>query len=559
LDRKRSYSLESLVSLAPLLAVVAGLLAWSVLQELRLGLWDDVALLINLSERLLDGQRPYADFGMDNPPASLLIYVLPTELARLLGLSADSMTQVFVFIGTGASVAFCIRLANESGAARDLGQVGLLATVAALLVLPACAFAQRDHIALIAALPMLVVMGIRASGRRVRALSATVAGLGGGLMVVIRPHYAVALGLGAVYVAWRRGLRSAAFFPEFYAAGLVGVAYLIIVLLFFPNFFSEAMPMALAVYASAKMDAQDLILRKPTGLIWATLAVLALVYRRQVAASPFAMVAALASAGAFWSYVFQGKGFPYHGYVALALAFVAVALALQKAPRTGFLSPVGMAIGFCIAIATESATGIWSVATVATILAIAVIALAVSFLPERMAFKHVRWSIVSFGVLFVAFGQAKAWHQSEWQENPPFLDEVEKLGPLKLEFISAKGNYESYAKFLADRPGERWSRHVYPLGVTKYVDIVLDQQIVDEPTRQRLQAYRRREQDLLLEDITREKPDAILMEERAATDYLAKETLQAIVRHYRLVSATRGENSDLDPLLQFYVRKPLAE
>jgi hypothetical protein len=51
---------------------------WSVLQELRLGLCDDVTLLINLSERLLDGQRRYVDFLMDNPPASILIYVPPT-------------------------------------------------------------------------------------------------------------------------------------------------------------------------------------------------------------------------------------------------------------------------------------------------------------------------------------------------------------------------------------------------------------------------------------------------------------------------------------------------
>src|SRR5262249_23164755 len=119
-DQRRSFLLESVVSLTPLLAALGGLFAWSVLQQLRLGLWDDVTHLVDLSGRLLDCQTPYVDFLMDNPPASILIYVPPTAFARLLGLPVDLMTQIFVFVGAGASVAFCIRLANESDTAQDI-------------------------------------------------------------------------------------------------------------------------------------------------------------------------------------------------------------------------------------------------------------------------------------------------------------------------------------------------------------------------------------------------------------------------------------------------------
>ena len=472
-----------------------------------------------------------------------------------MGLPVDLMTKIFVFAGAAASIAFCIRLAHKSDAARDLGgQVGLLATVAALFVLPAGAFAQRDHIALIGALPMLVVMGIRASERTVGALSATIAGLGGGLMVVIRPHYAMALGLAALYVAWRRGLRSSALFPEFYAAALVCAAYLVAILLFFPSFLSDVMPMALAVYVPYKLDPQVLLVETPTGLIWTTLAALALVYRKQVAANAFALVAALASAGAFWSYISQGKGFPYHGYVAIALAFVTVTLALPKSPRLSSAAPLAMTIGFCIAIIADLATGIWSVAMVSTILAFALIALAVTFLPELMAFQHVRWSILSFGALFVAFGQAESWHQSGWRKDPRFLGEAEKLGHPKLALVSANG---SFAEFLADRVGARWRQHVYSLGITEGVDFVLDRQTLDQATRQKLEAYRRREQDLLLGDIADQKPDAIIVEEKWAKAHLAQPTLERILRGYRLVSTTGSEDFETEPILQFYVREGL--
>jgi hypothetical protein len=558
-DHKRSYFgslLECVILMAPLLGAIAALLAWSVLQEMRLGLWADVTHLINFSERFLDGQRPYVDWFMDNPPASILIYVPPTECARLLGLPVDLMTQVFVFAGAAASIAFCIRLAHASGATREFGgQSGLLATVAALFVLPAGAFAQRDHIALIGALPMLVVMGIRASERTVGALSATIAGLGGGLMVAIRPHYAVALGLAAVCVAWRRGFRSSALFPEFYAAGLVCFAYLVAIFLFFPSFLSDAMPMVSALYVPIRLDPKLLLVETPTGLIWTTLALLALAYRKQVAANAFALITALASAGAIWSYIIQGKNYPYHGYVAVALAFVTVTLALPKSSRLRSGAPLAMIIGFCIAIIAESSTGIWTVAIVYMILVFALMALAVTFLPESIALRHVHWSILSFGVLFVAFGQAKSWHQSGWVKDPPFLAEATKLGHPKLALLSANPNFVEY---LADKVGERWPQHAYSLGITFEVDYALDRQIVDEATRQKLEAYRGREQGLLLGDIVHEKPDAIIVEEEWAKAHLAQATLERILRDYRLVSTTTAsEGSETEVILQFYVREGL--
>jgi hypothetical protein len=112
-----------------------------------------------------------------------------------VGFPVDLMTQVFVFIGAGVSIAFCIRLAQVSGTTRELGSWGLLATIAVLFILPGSVSGQRDHIALIVALPFLTLIGIRASNRDANRLLAILAGVGGGAMVAIRPHYALVLGL----------------------------------------------------------------------------------------------------------------------------------------------------------------------------------------------------------------------------------------------------------------------------------------------------------------------------------------------------------------------------
>jgi hypothetical protein len=280
------------------------------------------------------------------------------------------------------------------------------------------------------------------------------------------------------------------------------------------------------------------------------LAFLVLAYRRQVVASPFAVVAALASAGAFWSYMVQGKGFPYHGYVALALAFLAVALVLAKPQRGSFSAMLALATGFCIAMLADMATGIWSVEIVAAMLIAAIITFTATFLPESLAFKDVKWSLVSLGVFFLAFGQAQAWHQFRWRKDPIFLAEARQLGRPKLALVSEDGGL---VEFLADRVGSRWPQH-YSLAIIDAVDFLLERGNVDEATRQKLEAYRQRQQDLFLKDIDFEKPDAIIVDQKWAEAHVDPATLRNILRDYRLVSTAGSGNSRSDPILQFFVR-----
>src|SRR4030081_2121828 len=63
----------------------------------------DVAAVITLAERVLDGQRQAIDFIELNPPASIYLYVPGVALARILGLSAEGGTDSLVvpILGTG--------------------------------------------------------------------------------------------------------------------------------------------------------------------------------------------------------------------------------------------------------------------------------------------------------------------------------------------------------------------------------------------------------------------------------------------------------------------------
>ena len=69
----------------------------------------DVAWLLTMADRMLDGKRLYVDIIEANPPFSVYMYLLPAAIARALGLSGAAVTETLVFLEGFASLWFCAR------------------------------------------------------------------------------------------------------------------------------------------------------------------------------------------------------------------------------------------------------------------------------------------------------------------------------------------------------------------------------------------------------------------------------------------------------------------
>jgi hypothetical protein len=540
---------------APTFAALAVLFFLASLSVAHFGLWDDVTWLIDLAGRMLDGQRPYVDFFEASPPLAILAYVPPTAFARALGLSAAAATSGFVLAGAAASLAFSAWLLHESGRMAEVGAVGLLAAAAALLVLPSSAFAQRDHVALIAALPFFTLIAVRVGGGDVGTRSAIMAGLGAAPMVAIRPHYVLAFALPTVYLAARRGVLAPLRLPEVVAAGaalaLVGAA----TLAFFPAYVSDMVPMAMATYAPIRGPLSALILTAPF-LNWATFVFVFFACRRSALADPFAVVPFVASAGAMAAYIIQGKGFPYHAYVGVALMVISLGMALRK---RGTPWPPATTIVACFAAASLAAGlaagvpgDLRRTEYVVSLLLADVVVFAPLFL-NKSGTARSPWAVFTAAVALLTFGQAEAAYQSYWMKAPYFLDEARRLKPHPtLALISGK---QMLGQFLAARIGARWAHRVFSLNTTENVAWILENRNLDAATRAQLEAYRQRDRDMLLEDLEREKPDAIIVDVRFASAMFDAPTMAAILADYRLAdSAIRDDSDDKGGLLRFYVR-----
>lgn len=222
------------------LAVIAALL-----QSFLIPLDGDVSWLITISERLLDGQKLYVDVIEVNPPASVWLYLPFVALARLLHLRPEAVI-VAATIG-GVLLSFRATLALAARLPRPPSPLALAAAVGFVtLIVPGGLFAQREHVALLLAVPLVTAIVLTGERGRLPRRTALLAGLGAGLMMVIKPHFAVALLLPALLTAYRLRTLRPLLLPGLVAA-LVVAAYAAATIFFYPDFLA-LLPMLKATY-----------------------------------------------------------------------------------------------------------------------------------------------------------------------------------------------------------------------------------------------------------------------------------------------------------------------
>lgn len=301
----------------------------------------DNSWFILFAERVIDGARAYVEIGDPNPPAAFLVYAPAVVVARALGLATEAMVVVEVFALATLMLAFGGAVLRRAGLMPS-GEDGLWrnATLWVALVAPGFGFAEREHFALLFALPMLAVVVARAEGRAVSTPHAVLAGACAGLTLCFKPYYAAGFAAAALVAVARRRSLAPVFAWENLAALATGLGYLAFVARFFPEYYTLALPAALDVYAPARNGLAASVASAP---FLAGAAVLAATGwfcgRRGFDARAYVLMAA--SAGFLLTFVVQGKGWFNHAYPGLALAlFSALAgwLAFRRAaPRQAAL------------------------------------------------------------------------------------------------------------------------------------------------------------------------------------------------------------------------------
>jgi hypothetical protein len=297
----------------------------------------DVSWQLWVAHQLSGGVRLYADIVEPNPPLWYWMAIPVDALARLLGTPAAPLLVAVVGTWAALSLVATDRLLGPVGSAR---RTLLLAYAALILVaMPWLEFGQREHLALIGAVPYAALIAARRAGRPAGAALAILVGAGAAMGFALKHYFLLVpillelwllAGVGRKWRPWR---------PETIAVASVGCLYALALGLFASDYFSVTLPMLRLSYgATGAQRAVDLF--QPAVLT--ALATLALLVAHPRALrserSGFGAALVIAAAGFGASYFIQAKGWSYQAVPLSACAAIALAASLAGEVKPRFVA-----------------------------------------------------------------------------------------------------------------------------------------------------------------------------------------------------------------------------
>lgn len=312
---------------------VAGVILISIIVNYRIGTISDVSWIITLIERLIGGDRLYLDVMETNPPFTIWLYYPVVYLANKITFSPELAVAIYVYLISLGALALTMLVVRRTAPFESGTPWWFWPFLAALfLILPGNAFAQREHIGLMLFFPLIILQAWRLSQddqESTPKLLAVVVGLCASVMILVKPHWAIAVLLPALYIAWKKRSVLSVFTVENFTIGIVATAYLGCVLYWHPEFLNVVYPMLELVYLPVRNGAEQM---PQIVIMFAILMLPFVVLRwRHRGVVPLADIAAISAIGFFISMVVLGKGWGYHRYPYTVLAVVASIVAFDRA------------------------------------------------------------------------------------------------------------------------------------------------------------------------------------------------------------------------------------
>ncbi len=288
----------------------------------------DLAFYLYAAARVLDGAVLYRDIVEINPPLIIWLNVPAVLLARFLSISDILAYRLIVSLAITVILLLCHRITS-----RIRYQGTTLGSPYFLLVLWFTAFplarddfGQREHLFLALLLPYLLLAVARLHGTPGPVTETLTVGMLAGVGLSLKPPFLLAW---VAIEGFRRVQASADRWrvtPELLGTLLAVAFYLAAVVALTPDYFQVVAGLGPAYTRFMRRSSIDVTLLAPAAplVLFALLAFAAL--RRSTGRAAVWSLLAAATIGAYASAAVQHKGFTYHYYPALALAFTLLAL-----------------------------------------------------------------------------------------------------------------------------------------------------------------------------------------------------------------------------------------
>jgi hypothetical protein len=297
----------------------------------------DVAAVMDVAHRWLEGDRLYVDIIDVNLPFVFMLYAIPDLLSRafsFLGVGPEPWLGLWFAAATFASFLACRSLTHRvPSLAHPLTEALIPPTLLFLfIVLPQDQFGQREHLMLIGTAPYMLHAAVRAEGREaaVGRRGTWAIGIAAGIVLAQKPHFmAIPIAIESyllLHRGWRRTLSDVV--PWTIAA--FALAHVAVVQFVTPAYISTVMPIIWDTYALVSATTWQGVLFGPIVLpcllAMAACGLLAIFLARTVAAR----VIVAYGLGAALVAITQAKGFGYHVLPGLAATILLGAVTMSQ-------------------------------------------------------------------------------------------------------------------------------------------------------------------------------------------------------------------------------------
>jgi len=283
-------------------------------------LGSDLGWLMRSVRLMSEGQRFGVDIFEANLPVTWYLCLPAAWAVDIFGLSEVTAIRLWIWIVAGVSllVARACNLQAGDRSYRTLAELAAAAVAACILVGPS--FGQREHLALLLSLPYLFVVRLLSSDTPTGSRHAIAAGVLAGVAFSIKPIFVMIplavelalLGLRRRQWKWIR--------LETLSLAIAGLASAGGALMLAPDYLREVVAVTYATYWAYDSPVGAMLAAYPVATIAFVGWTAALLADRRIARASLVWFAAFAAWTA--SYFIQHRGFDYHGYPALACAFV---------------------------------------------------------------------------------------------------------------------------------------------------------------------------------------------------------------------------------------------
>ncbi len=336
-DTARGHSTAYSARLSVTVAI-AGLALLAAALHLVTPFNHDEAWFLQGAQQLLDGGRLGKDIIDNNPPPVWWMSKAPVWLARQIGAPIEMTATLFTVLLAVFSLVTVDRLIDPQSPT-GLARHALLPIAAILLLfVPGYDFGQREHWAVILALPYVIARSRRAEGERISTSAGIVIGIAACFGFCLKFYLLLVPIALEIWLLARTRRISVCFSPETIALGITGLVFVAFTVIYTPTYFGREIPTALLAYWTLRGTLPQLLQTAVMALTpIAALVLLGYSTRRRADAIPApAQALAVAGAASLVAALLQKTPWAYHFLPSVVFfGLSALVLLVTGTPKSG--------------------------------------------------------------------------------------------------------------------------------------------------------------------------------------------------------------------------------